>query len=299
MDIDQLNKHIKEMSDLQKQVLASVNPIADAFSQSFLELAKQMETLETKMLQIAQPLADSMRSLSESFVERIKETQEYFEKHNDLLERLEKHRKNESTAFRESGWWIPPTLLEIDFRIISIAVQDYASGKRSAITLMFASFFQRDNCKNLQTMTEGWKANEYFKKWNHVIEQALEAHMANQYSLSVPALLLVIEGIANDYCASHRVTLSEVERSQPKTKILKALENNSQGQDEFILESDYFINALGERIFKHTRKVAKQARGYSHFLNRHAVLHGLTSKYGTRKNSLQCFMLLDVLNVLK
>jgi len=70
-----------------------------------------------------------------------------------------------------------------------------------------------------------------------------------------------------------------------------------------LLLSDFFVDSLfsiiDDKIFKRTNKPDYSiTQGYRYSLNRHAVMHGLSSKYGSCKNSLESFLILDILSLL-
>jgi len=64
-------------------------------------------------------------------------------------------------------------------------------------------------------------------------------------------------------------------------------------------ELDCLENAIDETIFNDTDTLKSEKLLYKNILSRHAIMHGLKKNYGTLKNSLQGFMLLDCLSVLK
>lgn len=215
----------------------------------------------------------------------------------DLVVQIQKRRQLEKQTLLKTGWWLPPTIMDMPAFVIDRAFDAYQSGNPRAVTQMFVSVFGMNDFEHLRGMVTGWQKNRFFHRWRKAIDQALSAHMDKKYHLSVPALLIAAEGIAKDYCVFKNVYNKSM-RSRPKDKIRAAMRAAQEIKDDGLL-ADCLISALENRIYGDTDRVKKSARGFSHFLNRHAVLHGLSSTYGTKKNSLQCFMLLDVLNVLK
>ena len=164
---------------------------------------------------------------------------------------------------------------------------------------MFFSIYQKENCKYLGSTAQGWRQNPYFKRWRKVIDEALDSHIYKKYSVSTPALLLTAEGIATDYCKKKNIFDKTIKPSGNK-KI--ALEQASKEKRELLL-TDFFMQPLfsiiDNKIFEKTDKLDSSIiRGYEHFLNRHAIMHGKSNKYGSPKNSLQCFLILDVLSLL-
>jgi len=131
---------------------------------------------------------------------------------------------------------------------------------------------------------------------NHIVD-ALDSHKDKKYTLSVPVLLLVAEGIATDFCKKVGI-YEKRDRSQGGEKIKKAVQKHySKYRGLFLSELDLIENAIDTTIYQNTDLIKKKL--HTNILNRHAVLHGLKKNYGTMKTSLQAFMLLDVLSKLR
>ncbi len=213
------------------------------------------------------------------------------------FEESKEFHKFEQQAFNNSGWWITPSLMEVPVYKFRNAVIKYNKGQKIAITNLYISIYQKNNCKYLGQVLNSWDSNKYFKPWMKIIRQALEAHVDKKYFLSVPALLLVAEGISTNYCKKNKIKIPYKENSKGGEKIKKALNYIKNNKEIEFLNADFFILALDNIIYAQTYKINKKT--FKYFLNRHAVLHGGTTDYGTLKNSLKCFMLLDFLSILK
>lgn len=265
-----------------------------------------MDDFRVKQLPVIQEMIDmqkkwqaSLRPMQEA-VERARAACELVMgsavKYVELAERWRKRRIIEKEAMIKSGWWLPPAMLDMPAAAIHEAIDAYRSGKHGAITRLFFTAFDSNDHDRLRAMVDDWKQNRFFRRWTNVIDQAQAAHIQKNYALSVPALLLAAEGIAKDYCVRKKVYEKGM-RSKPDKKIKAAMKYSSSFKGDDLL-ADCLISAVENRIYDKTDNVKKSARGFRHFLNRHAVLHGISSTYGTKKNSLQCFMLLDALNLL-
>jgi len=65
----------------------------------------------------------------------------------------------------ESGWWFTPSFgIAADsmggLNKIQIYTERYKKGDKRAITLLFFHIYQRENCKYLISVVQGWKQNQ-------------------------------------------------------------------------------------------------------------------------------------------
>lgn len=260
----------------------------------FIQAQKKIQKSLEPLIRAQKELQKSLEPLR--LYERIQKKMNSLQRFIKQIEKLVEEAKLEKEILLKTGWWFTPSLLELPASQISSAFYKYKDGQKNAITNFFIEVYQGENCKYLKSVIRNWKKNIYFKPWIEIIKDAFRAHNQKKYSLSVPVLLLIAEGIASKYCKDKKV-LEEAIKSKGGKKIKKALEIAEINDKNLSLE--ILFTAIDDRIFNYTGKVKSEARGYRHFLNRHAIMHGETAKYGTLKNSLQCFMLLDVLSILK
>lgn len=266
-----------QLQDLAERMDKSLEPIR-AVSKIFIE--QQMAiTKAFKML--------------DSVFPKIQELQ-------DFARRVQEAWKRDKEAIEKSGWWFTPSLMNLPAGSMASASRKYLSGDKRAMTDFFVSTYHKNDFRYLKQAIFDWQKNNYFKPWNKHLNQALRAHIAGEYTLSVPTFLLAAEGIAKKYCKTKG---EKAFRNKGNDKINKALkraglDNSDVQKDLEMLDIDIFFTALDSKVYGDTSSF-KGARGFRYILNRHAVLHGESPHYGTRKNSLQCLMLLDVMSLLK
>lgn len=263
--------------------------------EQFIQLQKKIQKGLKPLIQAQEKLQKSLEPLTRLH-EQIQKNLKPFQRFAEQIAKLTKEAKLEKQILLETGWWFTPSLLELPAGQISSAFHKYKSKQKNAITNLFVSVYQKDSCKYLKSVIHNWGKNIYFKPWIGIIKNAFGAHSQKKYSLSVPVLLITAEGIAKKYCKNKRIFKRNM-RSKGGKKIKKALEIVKTSNKSLSLE--ILFTAIDNQIFKDTHKLKSNPRGYRHFLNRHAIMHGETTEYGTPKNSLRCFMLLDVLSILK
>jgi len=277
-----VNKTIHQM---QKEIQKSVQPfvkIQEQIIRDMKPMNKMIHKMQKEMQKALVPIIKQQRQFAE-FVKNIKEQD-----------------KKLREAMLESGWWLTPSLMRVPARL-SQAVNDYQNGNKTAITNLFRNIYQRENCKNLEIVVISWRKNKLFSPWQNHIADALDSHKDKKYTLSVPVLLLVAEGIATDFCKKVGI-YEKGDRSRGGEKIKKAVQKYYGKSSGLLLLFklsllEPLINAIDTTIYKNTDLIKKKL--HTNILNRHAVLHGLKKNYGTMKTSLQTFMLLDVLSKLK
>ncbi len=277
--------------------------------QNFVVPKHLIETMQ-EVARATQPLADIQRQLSvilepmQHFTKTIQHMHEILaptlEEQRKLAEfagRIREYKKSEKKVMMESGWWITPSLMSISANRISQAVNDYESGSKSAITNLFRSVYQKDNCKYLEEVVTSWRKNKYFAPWEKHLDDALQVHRNKKYTLSVPVLLLTAEGVATEFCKRKGI-YKKRDRSRGGEKIKKAARQHYKETSHILLSSlDLLEGAIDSTIYQNTDLIKTKVR--KNILNRHAILHGSKKNYGTIKLSLQAFMLLDVLSELK
>ncbi|KKP67785.1 MAG: hypothetical protein UR66_C0010G0023 [Candidatus Moranbacteria bacterium GW2011_GWE1_35_17] len=288
-------------SEVVKDLIKNFNSIT--FPVAILQNLSETIKRNADAIKMASKIFDEQRTVITNFVNgfnqyfaKIKELQDFTEE----VAKAFKYKKQRRDVILKSGWWLTPSIMRIPAGLLTQAFTDYDKVGKIAITRLFVSVYEGKKCRYLVEVIREWQKNKYFRPWESHLEQALNAHIKGEYNLSIPVLLLVAEGIAKNYCKDKKISFNWAKGND---KITKALEKAGYDDEEieknlYMLEIDLFFASIDDKIYQNT-SLLKKTRGFRYILNRHAVLHGITSEYGTRKNSLQGFMLLDVLSLLK
>jgi hypothetical protein len=325
MDSNEQNKLIQLQSTIE--ATKKIAEYSDAIAEKINNLGKQIVESLQPFIEQQKKLQETIENIGKPFIEQQKKFQEIFEnirkhfieslqpfieqqkKFQEIFEKIAKKTeqwKNSIKIVYEAGWWLSPSFLIATDSLgrldqMQMHADRYKSGDKRAITSLFFPIYQNENCEYLISVVQEWKQNPYFKRWNMILDEALDSHIHKKYSVSIPALLLTAEGIATDYCKKKNI-FNTAMKSRGDIKIETALEQTSKEKRELLL-TDFFMQQLfsiiDNKIFEKTDKLNSSiTRGYKHFLNRHAIMHGKSSKYGSLKNSLQCFLILDVLSLI-
>lgn len=163
----------------------------------------------------------------------------------------------------------------------------------------FIEYFEENQWGVLQEIVASWEENPYFVRRMSILHDALEAHIQGKYTLSIPALLSQVEGVASGI----------VEKpAGDTTRIMKtAIENIDYGNFvraackdilvAFVTSPVGYGGVKSEYMTLEKYPEWLKAKGHleSQTLNRHAILHGMQIDYASKENSLRALLLLDVL----
>ena len=151
------------------------------------------------------------------------------------------------------------------------------------------SRFSTYRYRRLQRVTKGWWGIAYVKKRQPLIRAAIAAYKDRKHSLTISALLPMVEGLAAAYFRKNP-DLVVPRPGRHATVLVKdaALLHREVRADH----SDLLMAALRKQIYARYSFDAGRAPSA---LNRHGILHGEIARFGTEKNSLLTILLLDAM----
>ena len=217
--------------------------------------------------------------------------QDFHEKMGPVFASLEIDAQAVGPVFQQAGFWISPSMPMTILREAK-HLQDQGALTPSTLKDVILTYYRQDNWEPLQDMVVGWQGDDLFARRMPIIRDALEAHIAGKYTLSVPALLPQVEGIASGIVGlppgkSKRVVTGAVETElgdflAPVAR--DALVSFVTG----MLYPGVDFGAFDEWL---------EMKGWQspEALHRHAILHGAQVEYASEENSLRAFLLLDAL----
>jgi hypothetical protein len=131
----------------------------------------------------------------------------------------------------------------------------------------------------LHERLDSWKHYEWIKPRISILAPAIEAHIRGQYELSVPTLVVQIEGILSGSFKEGEWVTQKRELAWIRT----ACEND--GSVVGRLAASFFVSAFFQEFHIGQQMVPS--------LSRNAILHGTDLGYATAVNSLKMILLLD------
>ena len=151
-------------------------------------------------------------------------------------------------------------------------------GKDDVVEQALADFYRERLSEIEKTLTTT------FPNRKSVLEAAFRAHRNRDYNLSIPTFLAQADGLSHDIYQS---LFFQAKKSIPIAKAFLEEKN----ADAVVTAFAYPLTHQGT-IRQPTHLLPKG----SNLLNRHTILHGMSSDYGTEINSLKCISLLSHLH---
>lgn len=270
------NSLVTSLANLYPNLITSITPQLNEFSKSLGQMLKSINQGWLK------DFAVLGQKLEQIFIELETQTEEV------------------APMLQKANLWISP-YMSFSFIKQIIFLCKNPETKPNDVILLYVGFYSQDNYLILKEMVESWYKNSYFKPRLEIIKDALDAHIAHKYSLSIPTLLPIVEGIATD--------ISGKRAGSPKKRIKEVI-GNQYGEVFAAASKDVFLNLLDEIGFfgniqpdqftssKYSILLNEKGVIENECLNRNAILHGVQLNYASEINSLKVFLILDMLSSL-
>ena len=208
----------------------------------------------------------------------------FFEK----LQREFEYEKDTAEAFNQAKWPLSPSIPE---EIRKKIVNFHAKGKSGYIGNVIRGYFRKTDHQNTISMVSAWENHPLFSSRMHIIKDALDAHCSGKYTLSVPALLPMVEGILTEYLVENNFPVKYGKSKDVSKTAVGELNEYSlstwsiaQTLLFFLDNSFYTWKKFEEEFNKPMRK-----RG----VTRHTIAHGVSANYSNYSQSLKLLLLLD------
>jgi len=248
---------------------------AGQFIRSFFSaLGQALKKLDEAPLEHKQELKEQLIGLL-STTDRNRATIRLLTKEDDELSRiLDAH-----------GWWI--LAKDINGPVKRELIRLGQSADTSAISGYLCSLFRENDAARLKERIDAWCTLPYLADRKQIVLDSLEAHKAGKSTLTVPALLPLVDGMMRKFQRQY------LRPGHP---------NKAIQVKKFV---DYFCRNQPKLFGKAFRAfMYKQMFATFDFnngvcpssINRHAILHGEIFDYATEANSLRVFLMLDTLS---
>jgi hypothetical protein len=179
--------------------------------------------------------------------------------------------------------WIPPHIsIEFIYKIKEVIEKEGSSEKD--VEQVFIQYFGNNNGTGLRELVDNWENIPQFKPRMKIIRDALQAHIEEKYTLSVPALLPQIEGIAGEI-------LGKQINRKTGNKIIRLIRREFPNYLHTSIK-DILIIFIEEIVYRPiifsrlSEEMKVNSISETYFLNRHAILHGVFINYDDTLQSL-------------
>jgi hypothetical protein len=187
-----------------------------------------------------------------------------------IVDRLSKEWRETLPRLAQRGWYLDSALSAHQARYV---LQLFDSGAADDADALLAEHIQ----KHLARISEELRTR--FPNRARVLRAAFAAHRAKRYSLAIPVFLAQSDGISIDLLGTQ---LYQSKSGKPATATaVQALQSGWQALLSPLLEVQPISASTYGRVLTPGE------------LNRHGILHGLVSNYGTRLNSCKAVSLIN------
>jgi hypothetical protein len=194
------------------------------------------------------------------------------------LAQCEKNQR-ESSQVLAYGGWVGMERHFTDSQARS-AVETCKSKGEAGMNNAIAEYFNTNDCALLSEMTEGWSNVPYLRDRQLIIADAVSAHREGRFTLTVPSLLPLAEGLSVEILGNTGGNQNPV----------KAVARDWK-QRAAEVWAQVFAEVVEDVIYKRYDFRSDPAP----YLNRHGILHGRIPDYATRENSTRVFLLTDAI----
>lgn len=235
----------------------------------------------------SEPETDSLRSLFESWAPAVRSFQKTISLASEAfrvsvlptlvalaegIRKLPDELRPMVRALAERGWFISGEMGMSELRIFQHLSE---SGKFEDVDALMSEWVESEIPQILQRAVQRFPARQ------SIFEAAISAHSAGNFELSVPVFLIQVEGMCIEILGKK---LFSTKNGVPRTKeATEALIDSAFSEVVFLPLRE----AHGLTASEDTRNNWPAAP------NRHEILHGLSTDYGTRLNSQKALSLLE------
>jgi len=293
----------KSISQFSNILLPDLSPlsrldISDSILKLKSSLMQPMQSVVSMNQGISNLISEALSSFNNQWMKQFADFGKRIEK---ILFDLDVQSAEIAPKLQKANLWISPNM---SFELIheTITLCKNSESTSQDIHSLYIDHYSKNEYDLLKSTVDSWKINPFFSDRFGVINDALEAHIAHKYSLSIPALLLTIEGIVNEITGKHA--------GHPSKRLKEAVGEKSP---EFLsaASKEVFLNLLDEIGFfgnieadyftsrKYSKYLVSKGINEEECLNRHAIFHGVQKKYASEINSLKAFLILDMLSDLE
>ncbi|MCC7165479.1 MAG: hypothetical protein IT331_23480 [Anaerolineae bacterium] len=251
--------------------------------QAHLASAFDSRKLLENVFQTLNPAVEAMRQMAaeqETMLARAMEPlRQYFRQEKEAAE-----------AFLYAGFCMAPSM---NSALVERVKTLHAQKKKNLIAQTIMRYYKSRNYARLKGMVSGWETNPLFAPRMATIHDAFDAHLDRRFTLSIPVLLMQIDGVVGDFARHYQIE-TNLAKKQMFTDTLDSIPSDWMrlGVHESVSR---FVDATlyAWKDFKRLPLRNKER------INRHLVLHGRQVNYANERNSLRLFLLLDAFSALR
>jgi len=251
-----------------------ISKIGESYANIFQEIAKNIQDAIHQMT----------NAFHETFYEAMQEiqvrTNQPVTAFSDALDELPDELRPTIRKLSSRSWYISA---DMDIPLLRTLDEEIKISEEAVDKIMSEWVF--DNIKEIVK-----RAKERYPERKEIIDAAFWAHNNKKYELSIPILLIQVDGMGDEKFNFNKRSLYS--------------KNKSEGRDKTIIEekTDNYIKnhgSLTELFLMQLREKSglivssEESANYPDAINRHNIIHGINTEYATQLNSLKAFSLME------
>jgi hypothetical protein len=138
------------------------------------------------------------------------------------------------------------------------------------------AYFNEDDCELLDAISQDWLRIPYLRDREQIIGDAVYAHKNGKFTLSIPALLPLVDGLSAEIIGI------------PSMRAVALLAEDRRAHDR-----EVWVQGFCEFVANVYYKGYDFGKDAAPYLNRHGILHGRVFDYPSALNSTRVFLLID------
>jgi hypothetical protein len=189
--------------------------------------------------------------------------------------------KKKAKTMLQFGWWFIGSL-PIDK--INYIHRNRETLLQEDVDKMICDYYKASDYKELEGIIREWAELEYFCKRKNKIDDAFNAHKLGKYSLSIPVLAFMLEGIIRDFMKdTYGVSAYNF------SPLYDNFKEKAKELDNFIV--NYVFTCIDSFYIRFNPEEPDEVQDFS----RHKIFHGQALNYDNEINSLKLILYLDEL----
>lgn len=258
------------------------NEIRNPLRASAINFASGIRQLEREILGPMVSLKAAFKDFAEKFHRSISPTLFAI---TETVHAFQKNEKQMLKNMEKAGWIVIP---HWPLRLyVDLAVDAGQDKRHSRATRLITEYYSSAEEENIWDHYDLWMHSKLFLPWKRHLKEAIEAHYERKYSLSIPTLLLVADGICAEAVDGSR---NKKGKGTKFKQFAQAFGHRFPSREEKARLVNAFLADLVLTIPHGIKKKPRSGR-----LFRNGIFHGKLPKYNSKQNSCRALMLLDLI----
>jgi hypothetical protein len=253
------------------------------------------EFIRDKARSILIALGEAAKKFDELPLENKQEIKEGFVKllamsgqHPATIKLLTREDEELSRILADHGWWVLPK--DINGPVKRDLLGFGREGNADEVDRYLCSLFNQNDGARLKERIETWFTLPFFADRKQIVLDGLEAHRVGKWTLSIPSILPLIDGLMRRFRKEHLRASKNPRRVMHDARFVEYYRRK---------RPKLFGKSLASFMHNHVFAFYDLNTGTPpSSINRHGILHGEIPNYATEANSLKVFLLLDTISQL-